>query len=173
MTLTWYPPPGGGTLPGGTLPGGYPARGGPCRGYPPRGGTLPGGSRYPPGGTLGGYPARGGSGYPPGGGVPCWGGPGTPLGGYPAWGGPCHPAGGGSYLCGVQAATELFCCELALYSLMPHGIMGNVAKHHGSKKKKKKKNYGMGTPPPVDRQIDGWTDTCQNITFPSYYVRGR
>ena len=25
----------------------------------------------------------------------------------------------------------------------------------------------------VDRQIDGWTDTCQNITFPSYYVRGR
>ena len=24
----------------------------------------------------------------------------------------------------------------------------------------------MGTPPPVDRQIDGWTDTCQNITFP-------
>ena len=88
---------------------------------------------------------------------------------------------------------------------MPHGIMGNVAKHHGSKKKKAlwdmgtplwtdrlmdgqtrvktlpslvlrtravKKNYGMGTPP-VDRQIDGWTDTCQNITFPSYYVRGR
>ena len=66
---------------------------------------------------------------------------------------PCW--GGGSYLCGVQAATELFCCELALYSLMPHGIMGNVAKHHGSKKKKK--NYGMGTPP-VDRQIDGWMD---------------
>ena len=23
----------------------------------------------------------------------------------------------------------------------------------------------MGTPP-VDRQIDGWTDACQNITFP-------
>ena len=28
----------------------------------------------------------------------------------------------------------------------------------------------MGTPP-VDRQIDGRTDACQNITFPSYYVR--
>ena len=28
---------------------------------------------------------------------------------------------------------------------------------------------GQGTPPGVDRQ----TDTCQNITFPSYYVRGR
>ena len=27
--------------------------------------------------------------------------------------------------------------------------------------------------PPVDRQMDGRTDACQNITFPSYYVRGR
>ena len=25
---------------------------------------------------------------------------------------------------------------------------------------------GYGYPPPVDRQIDGWTDACQNITFP-------
>ena len=31
---------------------------------------------------------------------------------------------------------------------------------------------GWGTHSPVDRQMDGWTDTCQNITFPSYYVRG-
>ena len=46
---------------------------------------------------------------------------------------------------------------------LPHGILGNVAKH-----------YGIWVPPsPVDRQMDGWTDTCQNITFPSYYVRGR
>ena len=53
---------------------------------------------------------------------------------------------------------------------LPHGIRGNVAKH-----------YGIWVPPPVDRQIDGWmdgwmdgrTDACQNITFPSYYVRGR
>ena len=41
---------------------------------------------------------------------------------------------------------------------MPHGIMGNVAKHHGSKKKKKKKIMGWVPPPPVDRQIDGWMD---------------
>ena len=32
---------------------------------------------------------------------------------------------------------------------------------------------GSGTHLGVDRQMDGWTDTCQNITFPSYYVRGR
>ena len=35
---------------------------------------------------------------------------------------------------------------------------------------------GYGYPPPplwTDRLMDGWTDTCQNITFPSYYVRGR
>ena len=102
---------------GGTLPGGFPVWGGTLSGggYPAGGFPVWGGS------CLGGYPARG---YPVGGrGVPCRGGGTLP--------------GGGSYLCGVQAATELFCCELALYSLMPHGIMGNVAKHHGSKKNKK------------------------------------
>ena len=31
---------------------------------------------------------------------------------------------------------------------------------------------GWGTPPRCG-QTDGWTDTCQNITFPSYHVRGR
>ena len=120
-----------------------------------------------------GYPPQGGSRYPPGGGpgTPP-GGPDTPRGGTLP-GGSQVPCRGGSYLCGVQAATELFWCELALYSLMPHGIMGNVAKHHGSKKKNKKKKIMGWVPPPVDRQIDGWTDTCQNITFPSYYVRGR
>ena len=30
---------------------------------------------------------------------------------------------------------------------LPHGILGNVAKH-----------YGIWVPPPVDRQIDGWMD---------------
>ena len=33
-----------------------------------------------------------------------------------------------------------------------------------------------GVPPPrvwIDRWMDGWTDTYENITFPSYYVRGR
>ena len=133
----WVPPRG--EYPAGGVPG-SPGR------VPPRGGTLLGGLGTPPRGV----PCRGeGSGYPPGG-VPCQ--EGTLPGG-----GPCHPAGGGSYFCGVQAATELFCCELALYSLMPHGIMGNVAKHHGSKKKKKK-NYGMGTPPSwTDRLMDGQT----------------
>ena len=71
---------------------------------------------------------------------------------------------------------------------LPHGILGNVAKH-----------YGMWVPPPpgvcpmafwemlqsimgiwvppsppwTDRLMDGRTDACQNITFPSYYVRRR
>ena len=115
--------------------GGVPCGGVPYGGYPGQGGTLAGGSYLPawggtlPGGTLWGSTlARGG----------------TLPGGYPGRGGPTSlPGGGQSYLCGVQAATELLCCELALYSLMPHGIMGNVAKHHGSLKK----NYGMGTPP--------------------------
>ena len=32
----------------------------------------------------------------------------------------------------------------------------------------------LGYPPVwTDRLMDGWTDTCENITFPSYYVRGR
>ena len=42
---------------------------------------------------------------------------------------------------------------------LPHGILGNVAKH-----------YGIWVPP---LWTDRRTDTCQNITFPSYYVRGR
>ena len=33
--------------------------------------------------------------------------------------------------------------------------------------------WDMGTPPWTDRLMDGRTDACQNITFPSYYVRGR
>ena len=45
---------------------------------------------------------------------------------------------------------------------LPHGILGNVAKH-----------CGIWVPPPSRGQTDWWTDTCQNITFPSYYVRGR
>ena len=31
--------------------------------------------------------------------------------------------------------------------------------------------WDMGTPP--RGQTDGRTDACQNITFPSYYIRGR
>ena len=33
--------------------------------------------------------------------------------------------------------------------------------------------WDMGTPLPPYGQTDGRTDACQNITFPSYYVRGR
>ena len=162
-----YPPPGGVRYPAGGVPclGGYwvsPPGGVPCLGgywVPP--GVPCWGVWVPPPGTPWGVPCYPWSGYPPWG-VPCRGGPGTPLppggtlpGGsrYPPGG---YPAGGGSYLCGVQAATELFCCELALYSLMPHGIMGNVAKHHGSKKKKKKKLWD-GYPPPCG-ETDWWMD---------------
>ena len=42
---------------------------------------------------------------------------------------------------------------------LPHGILGNVANH-----------YGIWVPP---LWTDRRTDTCQNITFPSYYVRRR
>ena len=78
-------------------------------------------------------------GYPP---PPPRGGPGTPPGGYltqvpPRGTWPGYPRGGSGY------------------PPLPHGILGNVAKH-----------YGIWVPPPVDRQIDGWTDACQNITFP-------
>ena len=77
--------------------------------------------------------------------VPPW--PGYPL--PPSWtrqGNPPPPAGPGR-----------------VPPWLPRGILGNVAKH-----------YGIWVPPLwTDRLMDGRTDTCQNITFPSYYVRGR
>ena len=103
-------------------PGGYPVS------YPPRGGpgTPPGGVWVPPGGVRvptsppGGYPVR----YPPGGvRVPPWGGPGTPPGGTRSGtprGGTRTPLGG-----------------VWVPPLVPHGILGNVAKH-----------YGIWVPPP-------------------------
>ena len=126
------PPPGG--VPGG-VPEQVPPRGSryPHQGYP--GGYLTGypprGVRVPPRGVPGGVPdwvPPRGSGYPPGG----------YLTGYPPGGSGYPPRGGGP---GTPP--------------LPHGILGNVAKH-----------YGIWVPPPVDRQIDGWTDACQNITFP-------
>ena len=70
-----------------------------------------------------------------------------------------------------------------------HGILGNVAKHYGIwvppppsvcpmafwEMLQSIMGYGYHTPPPqwTDRLMDGRTDACQNITFPSYYVRGR
>ena len=131
---TWVPPRGG----GGYLTGVPPRvprspRGGTWLGYPP-GGTWP---RYPPGGVPG--PPQGGTWPGTPGGVP-----GPPRGctwpGYPPGGVPDRPP-----------------------PPLPHGILGNVAKH-----------YGIWVPPPVDRQIDGWTDACQNITFPrTTYAGGK
>ena len=77
---------------------------------------------------------------------------GTPPGGVP---GPGYPPGGYPETPrGVPRPG---------YPPLSHGILGNVAKH-----------YGIWVPPPVDRQIDGWTDTCQNITFPrTTYAGGK
>ena len=149
-----------------TGPGGYPARGYPTWVPPiphPDLGT-------PPHPGPGGYPAMG---------VPCLGTPHPGLGGYPAKGiaylhTPCpglggYPAGGTlpGYpqqgtphpdLAGYPPQLDLTgyppsVCPMAFW-VMLQSIMG----------------YGY---PPRYGQTDGWTDTCQNITFPSYYVRGR
>ena len=160
---TWpgYPPGRGGlgTPPGGTWPR-YPPWGGTQKGVP-RSGTPPGGTwgyltRVPPlGGTRVRYP--GGSGYPPRGvcvpprgtwpGYPPWGVPrrGVPGSGTPPWGGypggtwPGYPPGGGTlvrYPGGAGYPPPL-----------PHGILGNVAKH-----------YGIWVPPLwTDRLMDGQT----------------
>ena len=127
-------------------------------GYPPPGGVLDPGT--PPGGYLTRVPPRGvpDPGTPPGG-VPDPGTPpgGTPLGGYPTWeppsrGGtwPGYPPWGG-YLTWVPpwggGSGYPPRCLMAFWEML-QSIMG------------------YGYPPPVDRQIDGWTDACQNITFP-------
>ena len=85
-------------------------------------------------------------GYPPGGGYLT----GYPPGGVPDLGPP--PRGGGTW---PGYPPEGGVPDRVPPPLLPHGILGNVAKH-----------YGIWVPPPVDRQIDGWTDACQNITFP-------
>ena len=118
-------------------------------GYPPRQGTSPAG--YPPRqGTPSWVPPSWVptlAGYPPPGYPPWQGTPhlGTPLAGYPPiWTWQGTPPG----------------CPMAFWEML-QSIMG----------------YRYPPPPPVDRQIDGWmdgrTDACQNINFPSYYVRGR
>ena len=142
VVLPGYPPGG--------VPSQVPPRGVPGQ-VPPQGGTRSG--------TPGGYPVRsprGGtrSGTPPGGGVPGQvpprgGVPGqVPPGGYPVR----YPPGGVPGQVpppgGVPGQVP---------PRLPHGILGNVAKH-----------YGIWVPPPC-----GQTNTCENSTFPSYYVRGR
>ena len=133
-----------------------PPRGGTRSGTPPGGGTQSG---TPPGGypvrythpPWGGYPVR----CPPRGGTRS----GTPLGGvssqvppggylvrYPPRGYPVRYPPGGGYP--------------VRYPPPP------VAPWHSGKCCKAL--WDMGTPPPC-----GQTNTCENSTFPSYYVRGR
>ena len=157
-------------------------------GYPPRGGrgvsdqVPPQGSRYPPqGGTRSGTPL-GGSGYPPGGypvryppgglGTPR-GGPGTPQGGTQSgtppgglgtppggvgWGGVRVPPLGGTWSGTPRGGLGT--------PPLPHGILGNVAKH-----------YGIWVPPPgVDRQTK-WNYylpvvlRTRAVTIPSLILR--
>ena len=113
-------------------------------GYPPRGGTRSG---TPPGGypdPPGGYPD------PPGGGTQS----GTPRGGTQSGtpqGGTRPPRGGGVTRSGTPRGGVP-----DRVPPLPHGILGNVAKH-----------YGIWVPPLwTDRWMDGRTDACQNITFP-------
>ena len=126
----WVPPPagyppillagGGGTLPGGTLVG-YPWQGTPPAGHPPAG--------YPP---WQGTPQLHLAGHPP---PPSWTWQSTP----PQVSAPWHSGK---------------CCK-ALWDMgtppqcLPHGILGNVAKH-----------YGICVPPPplwTDRWMEGQT----------------
>ena len=69
-------------------------------------------------------------------------------------------AGGGGYLTGYPPGEGGVRVPPGGYLTsppLPHGILGNVAKH-----------YGIWVPPPLwtDRWMDGRTDACQNITFP-------
>ena len=123
----WVPPPGQGTPPARVPPL---ARVPPPAGYAPCQGTPP--AEYPPwqGTPPAGYPPWQGTpqGTPPG--------QGTPLAGYPPQAGPGR----------VPPPYWL-----------PHGILGNVAKH-----------YGIRVPPcgQTDRHVS-------KHYLPSYYVRGR
>ena len=120
---------------------------------PGRGTTQQG---YPPGQVWWGYPRWGTpqQGYPltrSNGGCPRWGAPsqvwqGVPKVGYAPAGVPPRPGPMGGTQSGVTPLSDL--AEVPL----PSGP-------------------GRGTLPKV--WTDRWTNTCQNITFPSYYVRGR
>ena len=168
---TWVPPPGGyldlGTPWGGlgTPPGGVPRPGYPPGGEVPDPGTPPGG--YPdlgggvpdPGTPPGGYPDLG---TPPGG---TW--PGNPPGGVPRRG---YPPGG------VQLTP-------------PGGVPDPGTPRGGTWPGYPPWGYLTRVPPPggyltrvppggvPDRNPPsppcGQTNTCENSTFPSYYVRGR
>ena len=127
-------------------------------GYPPRQGTPP--SQCTPMVRVPPWP-----GYPSGHRVPPW--PGYPPARVPplARG---VPPGQGTPPAGPGRVPPL-----------PHGILGNVAKHYGIRVPPScpmafwemlQSIMRYGYPPPL--WTDRRTDTCQNITFTSYYVRG-
>ena len=132
VVLTGYPP--GRVLPVLTWPGGYPSWVPPLAGYPPAGYSPWQGT--PPVLTWpGGYPMW----------VPPWQGPpqtGYPLAGYPQQGTPqldlagYHPLG----VCPMEFWVMLQSIMGYGYPprCLPHGILGNVAKH-----------YGIWVPPPL------------------------
>ena len=131
-------------------------------GYPPLAGhpTCPD--------LAGGVPCWGQDGE-----VPCWGStlPGYPLAGHPpilTWGVPCQGVPPGRVPPGRVPSLDV--CPMAfwemLQSIMGYGYPPSVCPMAFWEMLQSIVGYGY---PPVDRQ----TDTCQNITFPSYYVRGR
>ena len=99
------------------------------------------------GGTRGGVPPS--RGYPQPG----------PTGGYPRWGTPWQGWPPGQVWWGVPKVVPPW--------PGPRGAWGGYppARSDGGLPDR-------GTPPRCG-QTEWWTDTCQNITFPSYYVRGR
>ena len=177
VVLTGYPPPswpggGGGTLHGGypNLPGGYPTWVQPPAGYPPswsrEGGTLPGGVSYlgnPHPDLARGYPARGVpylAGYPP---CP------DPAGYPPTPDLDVCPMEFWIILQSIMGYGYPSCvCPMAFWEMLqrimgygyppqclPHGILGNVAKH-----------YGIWVPP--CGQTDWWMEGQTHVkTLPS------
>ena len=121
-------------------------------GYPPSQGTPPGQGTPRPG-------------YPPAR-VPPW--PGYPLARVPPsqgtpparvpphWPGYPPPAGPGRVPPRLDLAGYPPGCPMAFWEML-QSIMG----------------YGYPPCGQTESWMDGRTDTCQNITFPSYYVRGR
>ena len=76
---------------------------------------------------------------------------------WPGWGVPGYPSGRVPPRQGTPQQGTPPWLDLAGYPprCLPHGILGNVAKH-----------YGIWVPPQV------WTDKqSETITFPSYYIR--
>ena len=112
-------------------------------------------------------------GYPP---IQVWPGGEYPRWGYPHWGTPCW----GTPCLGLTGVPPI----QVLWGVPEVGYPPLLGYPPWT---------WLGYPPGVDRQtdewmdgwmdgqtdgwmdgwMDGWTDTCQNITFPSYYVRGR